>query len=130
MPSKLISNNLAIEMYLNAYRFCRVGEVGVLGRIDYDYKVWLVYKGKPLIGRGRYLLLKNIDETKSLKESAERLGLSYKTAYNYIKKIEERLGEKVVRSHRGGRGAGGYTELTLLGKELMRRYVEVVEKIK
>jgi molybdate transport repressor ModE-like protein len=102
----------------------------MLENVGYDYKIWLVYKGKPLIGKGRYLLLKNIEQTNSLKESAERLGLSYKAAYNYIRKIEKRLGGKIVQGHRGGKGAGGYTELTLLGKELMKRYADMVEKIK
>jgi molybdate transport repressor ModE-like protein len=74
-------------------------------------------------------LLKNIDKTNSLKKSAQELGLSYKTAYNYIKKIENRLSKKIILSHKGGKEAGGYTKLTLLGKELMNRYEEVIEKI-
>ncbi len=104
--------------------------------IDYDYKVWLTYKGTPLIGKGRYLLLKNIDKTNSLKKSAQKSGLSYKTAYNYIKKIENRLSNenkfsnKIILSHKGGKEAGGYTQLTLLGKELIKRYEEAVRRIK
>ena len=101
----------------------------IVNRINYDYKIWLTYKGKPLIGKGRYLLLKNIDDTNSLKKSAEKLGISYKTAYNYINKIENRLSEKIIISHKGGKEAGGYTNLTLLGKELIKRYEEVIEKI-
>ncbi len=123
------SKAIFIEMYLSTYRYFLQG-VFVVNDINYDYKVWLKYRGKPLIGEGRYLLLKNIKKTKSLKKSAQNLGLSNKTAYNYIKKVENRLSKKIICSHKGGKDAGGYTELTLVGEELIKRYEESIEKIK
>ena len=117
-----------IEMYLSTYRYIFCWDF-VVKSINYDYKIWLTYDGKPLIGEGRYLLLKNIKKTNSLKKSAQNVGLCYKTAYNYINKIENRLSEKIIISHKGGKEAGGYTNLTLLGKELIKRYEEAIEKI-
>ncbi len=98
--------------------------------INYDFKIWLTYEGKSLIGEGRYLLLKNIQQTHSLKKSSQNLGLSYKTAYNYIKKIENRLTKKIIFSHKGGKDAGGYTKLTPIGEDLIKKYEESIEKIK
>jgi len=95
---------------------------------SYGHKIWILYKGKPLIGEGRYLLLKHISTTRSLKKSADSLGISYKTAYNYINKIEHRLSQKIIKSHKGGKEAGGYTELTPLGKELMKNYEEAMRR--
>jgi len=82
----------------------------------------LEYKGKPILGKGRYSLLKNIKKTSSLKQSAGLLGISYKTAYNYINRIERRLGRKIIESHKGGIGAGGYTKLRPLGQQLLEEY--------
>jgi len=94
--------------------------------LDYGRKVWLEYKGKPLLGRGRYELLTNIKKTSSLKKSAEKVGISYKTAYNYIKRIETNLGKRIIKSHKGGE-AGGYTKLNPVGEQLITKYEEVAD---
>ena len=98
--------------------------------IKYNYKLWLEYKGKPLVGKGRYRLLKAIGRLNSLKKAARFVGIANKTAYNYIKKIEKRLDKKIIESHKGGRNAGGYTKLNSLGKELIKRFEEVERKLK
>ncbi len=98
-------------------------------RLTYNYKIWLEYDRKPLLGIGRYNLLKNIKRTSSLKISAEKLGISYKTAYNYIRKIEKHLGNKIIESHKGGKDAGGYTKLAPAGEMLIKKYEEVAKKL-
>ena len=99
-------------------------------QIKANYKVWLEYNKKPLLGKGRYTLLKTINKTSSLKKSAKKIGISYKTAYNYIKKIENRLSKKIIISHKGGKNAGGYTKLAPLGKELIKKYEDAIKKIR
>jgi len=94
--------------------------------IKSNYKIWLEYNNKPLLGEGRYALLKAIGKTDSLKKATELLKLNYKTAFNYINKIESRLGEKVILTHKGGKNAGGYTKLTSLGRELVEKYEKAV----
>jgi len=94
-------------------------------KLGYNYKIWLEYKGRPLLGKGRYELLANINKTHSLKKSAAKVGISYKTAYNYIKRIENNLGKRIIVSHKGGKDAGGYTKLNPMGEKLIRRYEEV-----
>ncbi|MEM4267421.1 MAG: LysR family transcriptional regulator [Candidatus Woesearchaeota archaeon] len=97
-------------------------------RTKTKYKFWLEYNGCPLIGEGRYRLLKEIEITKSLKKSADAVGISYKTAYNYIKRIEQRLGRKIIESSKGGKDAGGSTKLTHIGKMLTTRYEKAMER--
>lgn len=89
--------------------------------IKEEYKVWLSYSGRPLIGEGRYELLKHIRDTSSLKASAERLGISYKTAQNYISRIEQNLGKDIIISSKGGM-ARGSSRLNDTGLMLIKRY--------
>ncbi|MBN2457962.1 LysR family transcriptional regulator [Candidatus Woesearchaeota archaeon] len=101
-----------------------------LKNVGYKYKIWLDYMGRPLLGKGRYMLLRCIDQTGSLKKSAEACGLSYKTAYNYIKRIESRLKQKIIVTSKGGKDAGGSTTLNPFGKELLKKYEDAVVSIK
>jgi molybdate transport repressor ModE-like protein len=85
-------------------------------------KVWLEYDGLPLLGKGRYSLLKSIETTKSLKKSAKSVGICERTAYNYIKNIERRIKEKIVESHIGGKAGGAYIALTKTGQDLIKEF--------
>ena len=85
-------------------------------------KVWLEYNGKSIIGLGRYNLLIAINNSHSLKISAKVVGISEKTAHNYIKRIEQRLEKKIIESTKGGKNAGGSTNLTQLGLDLIKKY--------
>jgi len=84
-------------------------------------RIWLEYGNESLLGKGGYELLKGIKEYGSLKKSAESSGLSYKYAWDYIRKLEGVLGSRVVESFRGGREKGGM-KLTQLGESLLREY--------
>jgi molybdate transport repressor ModE-like protein len=50
------------------------------------------------------------------------LGVSYKTAYNYIRAIEGGLGKRIIDTEKGGINAGGSTRLNDLGRMLLKRY--------
>jgi molybdate transport system regulatory protein len=81
-----------------------------------------------VFGDGRWRLLKAIDEEGSIRKAAGRLGRGYRKAWGDIKKTEQALGRRLVRKTRGG-AAGGTTELTDFGKELLagwQRYREAV----
>lgn len=90
-------------------------------------KIWLEIDGKPVIGEGRAQLLELIDETRSISESAKRMGISYRYAWGTIKEIEDNLGKSIITSSRGGAGGGGKTELTEEGKALLREFREKEE---
>ncbi len=84
-------------------------------------RIWLEYGDESLLGKGGYELLKGIRDFGSLKKSVEKSGLSYRYAWNYIRKLENVLGSKVVESFRGGKEKGGM-RLTPLGESLLREY--------
>ena len=67
----------------------------------------------------RYSLLKFISTEGSLTAASKEVNVSYKTALNYIHKIESVLGVKIVSTSKGGRGGGGRTELTDEGRSIL-----------
>jgi molybdate transport system regulatory protein len=83
-----------------------------------------------MFGDGKFLLLKTIDEEGSIRKAAEKLGRGYRKAWGDIKRTEQAIGRRLVKKTRGG-PAGGMTELTEFGRELLegwRVYREDVMK--
>ncbi len=95
--------------------------------MEVGFRFWLEKDGKPVMGKGGYEILKAVDKFKSLSKASRELRMSYRFVWDYIRRMERILGEKVVESERGG-AEGGKTELTTLGKELLKIY-ESFEKI-
>ncbi|MEM4704585.1 MAG: LysR family transcriptional regulator, partial [Candidatus Bathyarchaeia archaeon] len=88
-------------------------------------KVWLEYKGKPVLGSGGAKILQAIGEENSISKAARKLGMSYRYVWNYLAKISSTMGRPVVRTFKGGIAGGGGAELTLLGKQLLKEYRRV-----
>ncbi len=88
------------------------------------FRIWVEKgEGEPILSLGKYLLLKEIDKTGSIKEAAKRLGYPYKKAHSYVKLIEDRLGKPIFLRKRGEG-----TVLTETGKELLRKYEILLKK--
>jgi molybdate transport system regulatory protein len=85
-------------------------------------KIWIEYKGRPLLGKGGAEILKQIGKEESISKAAQNLGMSYRYVWSYLQKIEKNLGEHVVETFRGGKSAGGGAKLTRLGKTLLDEY--------
>jgi molybdate transport system regulatory protein len=85
-------------------------------------KIWIEYKGKPLIGKGGAQILEQIEKVESISKAAEKLGMSYRYVWSYLQKIEKTLGESVIETYRGGKSGGGGAKLTRLGKSLLDEY--------
>jgi len=77
--------------------------------------------GQPVFEAEAELLLR-IKELGSLMRAAEALSLSYKAAWLRLKKLEKRLGRRLVHTFRGG-ATGGGASLTEFGEEVLRRYL-------
>ncbi|NLE06152.1 MAG: LysR family transcriptional regulator [Crenarchaeota archaeon] len=88
-------------------------------------KFWIECNGKPVIGKGGAEILNEINIEKSLTKAAEKLGMSYRYIWNYIRRTEKNLGEAIVSTHKGGKVGGGGTELTSLGKSLLLEYKQL-----
>ena len=91
-------------------------------------KIWLESNGEVILGNGKAKLLMAINELGSIQEAADRFGMSYRHAWGYIQKIENRSGVKFVDSHVGGKG-GGSSKLTIQGKKFLGRYLKLSGEI-
>ncbi|MEJ2281560.1 MAG: TOBE domain-containing protein [Candidatus Bathyarchaeota archaeon] len=85
-------------------------------------KVWLEYKGEPLVGKGGAKILETIQDVESISKAAKKAEMSYRYVWNYLAKLEKRLGEPVVKTFKGGSKGGGGAILTDLGKKLLNEY--------
>jgi len=102
-----------------------------LERLTPRIKLWLEMDGDFILGKGGALLLRAIEEHGSISQAVQALppdalgegaAPSYRFAWGYLRKVEERLGAAVVEKRRGyGSGVGG-TALTEVGRSLLRHY--------
>jgi molybdate transport system regulatory protein len=92
------------------------------------WKVWFEHDGQVALSDWRVDLLEAIEASGSLAEAARRLDVPYKTAWYKLREVEEGLGVAVLATATGG-AKGGSASLTPEGKEILRRYHEVVDGI-
>jgi molybdate transport system regulatory protein len=85
-------------------------------------KVWLEYKGAPILGEGGATILDAINKEKSISKAAKKIGMSYRYVWNYLAKTEKNLGEPIVTRFKGGKAGGGGAQLNLLGESLLKEY--------
>lgn len=73
-----------------------------------------------LLDNKKFQLLEYILDTGSLTAAAKLINVSYRTALNYIEKIESTLDVKIVNTTKGGKGGGGGTSLTEEGYSILK----------
>ena len=73
-----------------------------------------------LLDSKKYQLLQSILDTGSLTAAAKEIKVSYRTALNYIEKMESTLNVKIVSTTKGGKGGGGGTSLTDEGYSILK----------
>ena len=84
-----------------------------------EYKINI--EGKSfLLDEKKFNLLIYINESGSITEAAKRSKISYRTALNYIDKIESTLDIAIVSTQKGGSGGGGSTTLTEEGLQILK----------
>jgi len=84
-------------------------------------RLWIEIAGHGSLGPGKLRLLEAIDRTHSLAAAARQLNMSYRLAWEHLQTLEKRLGQVIVRRQRGG-PAGGSSELTPAGRQLLENY--------
>jgi len=92
-------------------------------------KVWLEYKGEPILGKGGAIILEAIKEVESISKAAKKVGMSYRYVWNYLARIEKTLQEPAVQTYKGGRKGGGGAYLTKLGESLLKEYRRVEDYV-
>lgn len=78
----------------------------------------------------KFLLLKFIRDYGSITKASQKTGIPYRTALKYIEIIENQLDSKIVATKRGGAGGGGGSQLTTIGKMVIREYEKLSSIIK
>jgi molybdate transport system regulatory protein len=88
-------------------------KAGVEYKINVGEKIFLLNEKK-------FNLLNYINLTGSITEAAKLTKISYRTALNYIEKIESALEIEVVSTTKGGKGGGGSAKLTSEGALILK----------
>ena len=97
-------------------------------KLEVKYKIWFEYHGTPIIGEGGAKLLEEVNKTGSIRKAAEKLGMSYRKALDYIRRLNNLLEEELVKTGKGGRDGGG-AKLTPAGKALLYTYKKVKNEV-
>lgn len=97
--------------------------------MEIKFKTWLEKDGEAVAGHGQINFLKSIDETGSIQKAAAKMGISYRHAWGFIRKIEQHAGTKLVKTLIGGKEGGG-ARLTPAGKTLVEQYCAFQDGLK
>lgn len=98
-----------------------------MSKLKPAFKLWLETGEGYVFGQGTFELLQKIGEVGTLSGAAEALGMSYRYAWNVIKRTEKRIGKPLLKTRKGGRLGGGGAELTQTGQNLIREFLKIRE---
>lgn len=73
-----------------------------------------------LLDHKKFKLLEGILNTGSITDASKLIDVSYRTALNYINKIETALNVSIVSTSKGGKGGGGGAILTPEGRSIVK----------
>lgn len=98
--------------------------------MELNTKIYLMDDEKEkFMGIGVLWLLESIDESSSLRQAAQKMGLSYSKAYGMITRLEENLGCPIVDRRKGGHSREGIA-LTPFAYRFMEMYKNFQDKVK
>jgi molybdate transport system regulatory protein len=86
-------------------------------------------EGQYFMGVGGSWLLEGIDQQRSISEAAREMELSYPKALRMLRTLEAGVGHPLVVRRKGGSQRGG-TELTPMGRDLLRRYARLLRRVR
>ena len=89
--------------------------------------MWLSLNGKPLLGKGRLELLRQIEATGSISKAAKAMKMSYKAAWDAVDAMNNAMGTPLVESATGGSRGGG-SRLTSAGSKLILDFQSLEEQ--
>ncbi|MFX0107295.1 MAG: winged helix-turn-helix domain-containing protein [Candidatus Hodarchaeota archaeon] len=103
-------------------------ESEVLSKLKPNWKLWLESEGEYIFGPGAYFILDHIHKHGTIKSLEEPVKImSYRYAWGVIRKIEKKLGFKIVETFKGGSSGGGGARITEFGLQLMDLFASVQE---
>ncbi len=94
--------------------------------MDIKVKVWIEDNDRNLIfGSGKTEVLKYIDETGSISQAAQKVGMNYKKAWTHIKILQKHIEDDLVFAQKG-RGENSGSTLSPKAREIIQTY-EILE---
>lgn len=90
-----------------------------------NYKLWFERDGEYIFGPGACSILQAVHEEGTITKGAQKLGMSYRYAWGVIKKIEQKLGVRVVETYKGGTVGGGGARVTQYGLQLIKAFTSL-----
>lgn len=98
-------------------------------QLQLKYKFWIESNDQvSILGEGKWILLKAIRDTGSLKAAVDQMGYAYRQTWDNLKKIEEKLGFPLIEKSRGG-ASGGQTVLTEKGVALVNFFERLYNQV-
>jgi len=86
-----------------------------------------IHAGRGYLDESRMRLLQEVRKNGTLAAAAERLGISYKTAWSWIDAMSNAADSPLVESIQGG-SSGGSSVLTVLGLQVLTQYEHLREE--
>jgi molybdate transport system regulatory protein len=83
--------------------------------------LWLLYGGRYLLEKNAIGLLRHIDKCGSITQAAKTTGISYKTAWDLIDRLNNLSSKPLVVTRTGGRHGGG-CGLSAYGRNILDAY--------
>lgn len=99
------------------------------GMYKLGFKAWLEQDGRFVLSQGKAELLYAIKKEGSLRAAAAGLGISYRHAWDMLRKMRAAVGRPMVSSVRGGLDRGR-TALTPEGEEVLLAYEMETRKLR
>ena len=88
------------------------------------FNVWIEAEGQVVFSKWRADLLRAVASTGSITAAAEEMNVPYRTAWQKVHEMEERLGVKLLETQTGGVHGGG-AKLT----SEARRYLQKLDQL-
>ncbi|BCU67032.1 hypothetical protein HS7_04690 [Sulfolobales archaeon HS-7] len=89
--------------------------------MEFKFKIWIEENGNFVLGKGGYQILKEIQKTGYITEAAKNLGMSYKFAWEYVKRVNR------IEQLKTKKGVKGGTEIPEKINKILQLY-EMAEK--
>ncbi|MEX0884537.1 MAG: ModE family transcriptional regulator [Cyclobacteriaceae bacterium] len=91
-------------------------------------RCWITLDGDKFFGPGRVQLLVLIQSEGSLSKAAQKMGMSYKKAWDMVNDLNSRGSQPYVILKKGGEKGGG-AEITTHAERLILKFKELSEKL-
>jgi molybdate transport system regulatory protein len=88
---------------------------------EFGFRLWFAVGGQHVFGRGLAQLFTRVDELGTLQEAAKAEKMSYRYAWEMVRKAERHLGKTLLVRRAGGRG-GGDSQLSPDGRLLLEAF--------